>query len=190
MNENHLEHATRKGGFLTALMIFLLSGFIAIGGDMTQEQLKESFDYKDGILIWKKSANKGVIGKEAGRLRPDGYKRFEFMGENVYSHRAIFMYHHGYMPRFVDHINRDRSDNRIENLREATGELNARNAKLKSNNKSGKSGVCWRKDRGTWSVTIRVGGKQKTVGTFRDLDDAIQCRIEAEIKYYGERTPA
>ena len=187
---NHLGNATRKGESLLPLLILLLSGFIS-GDNMNIEKIREEFSYKeDGVLIWNDLNKPQVLGKEAGKLRPDGYKRFEYLGKGIYSHRMIFAYHHGYLPKVVDHINRDRSDNRIENLREADNFINSRNAKLRGNNKSGKTGVCYRKNRGTWSVTIRSEGKQITVGTFRDIDDAIKCRKEAELKYYGEHTPS
>jgi hypothetical protein len=190
LKTNHLGNATRKGESLLPLLIILLSGFIS-GDNMNIERIREDFSYKDdGVLIWEKSIQKSVIGKEAGRLRPDGYKRFEYKGKGIYTHRMIFAYHHGYFPKVVDHINRDRSDNRIENLREADNCINSRNSKLRGNNKSGKTGVCYRKNRGSWSVTIRSEGKQITLGTFRDIDDAIKCRREAELKYYGEYTPA
>ena len=98
--------------------------------DITNAQTaREHFDYHpDGYLIWKKSYRNAVTGKRAGTVDLQGYVGIMFRGRRIRAHRLIFLWHHGYWPELVDHINRDRSDNRIENLRETSHHGNALNA--------------------------------------------------------------
>jgi len=64
----------------------------------------------------------------------------------------IFLYHHGYLPKFVDHIDGNKKNNRIENLREATKSQNAMNQKVSTRNTSGIKGVMWHKRDKKWFV--------------------------------------
>lgn len=83
----------------------------------------------------------------------------------------------------VDHVNGVRDDNRISNLRIATPEDNARNKKQGALNKSGSMGVYWVKADRKWRVRIGVNGKYVSVGVFSNLEDALEARKTAEIKY-------
>lgn len=84
----------------------------------------------------------------------------------------------------VDHINRDKLDNRRCNLRICTQKVNVRNASLQRNNKSGVTGVFFDKRAGRWRAQIYHGGKVKHVGIFDDFDEAVRAREEAERRYY------
>lgn len=86
----------------------------------------------------------------------------------------------------IDHINRDRLDNRRSNLRVVDYSLNGFNKGKQSNNTSGHVGVSWEKKRNKWETHIKVNGKKKFLGYFDDIDDAIKVRKEAEVEYYGE----
>ena len=77
-------------------------------------------------------------------------------------------------------------DNRINNIRLATNNQNGKNLKIKSNNKSGYSGVFFDKDNNKWRANIKVNYKQIYLGRFNLIEDAILARKNAEIKYYGE----
>ena len=84
---------------------------------MTKEELHELFEYRDGNLYWKiNRVTKKCIGKKAGSKCKNGYEHIQINYKYIYSHRAIFLYHHGYLPKILDHINGIRDDNRIENL--------------------------------------------------------------------------
>lgn len=85
----------------------------------------------------------------------------------------------------IDHINRDKLDNRINNLREVTHRVNVLNFGMQKNNTSGVRGVVFAKERSKWMARIKVNGKDVFLGYFSELSDARIARKEAEVKYYG-----
>ena len=148
---------------------------------LRQDEVLHLFEYqKDGSLYKKQKG--GSLKKASDNLDSKGYKRVQVNGTRYLQHRIIFLYHNGYMPKFVDHINQDKSDNRIENLRETTKSLNGKNCKMYSNNKSGYSGVNKRSS-GRWQATIRVNNKTIYIGTYDTFIEAVQARQEAEVEY-------
>jgi len=126
--------------------------------DLTVDLLKHLFDYdkETGNLIWKvTNSNNQKIGDIAGSLNPKvGYIRVGINGKKYYAHRLIFLYHKGYLPKTIDHINCDKVDNRIENLRAATVGQNQHNRKTNANNTSGYKGVSWCKAKKKWATGI------------------------------------
>jgi hypothetical protein len=101
----------------------------------SQNELKEIFEYRDGELYWKKSnGTKITIGKLAGSLSKDSGYIFIRMGKLYRAHRLIWIYHYGDIPESlqIDHINRIRNDNRIENLRIVSQSLNIMNQNRKN----------------------------------------------------------
>lgn len=101
------------------------------------------------------------------------------------AHRAVWAYCHGDWPREnIDHINHDRTDNRIANLRSVSQSENARNANRRSDNNSGYTGVCWSKSRKKWVAQIGLPGNiTKPLGRYSLLEDAVAARMAAEILY-------
>lgn len=89
----------------------------------------------------------------------------------------------------VDHINRNKLDNRRENLRICSRLENVRNTGLRTNNSSGVIGVYYRERFKKWHASIRINGKAKSLGYYHDKKDAIAARKRAEIKYFGEFAP-
>ena len=89
----------------------------------------------------------------------------------------------------IDHINRNRLDNRKYNLRVVTSSQNKINAGMYSNNTSGVTGVSWDKSRNKWHVMITVNKKHINLGRYDSLKEATQVRLDAEKKYHGEYTP-
>jgi hypothetical protein len=83
----------------------------------------------------------------------------------------------------IDHINHDREDNQIKNLRVVTRSDNMRNAGKSKGNTSGATGVCWSKQNNKWKAQIGVAGGNKNLGFFTNKDEAIEARAEANIKY-------
>lgn len=88
--------------------------------------------------------------------------------------------------KVVDHINRDRLDNRKSNLRICSQQQNSINRGIQSNNNSGVVGVYWAKSRNKWCAQIMLNKKNIFLGYYEDMNDAIQARKQAEIDYFGE----
>lgn len=152
---------------------------------ITQELVRELFDYSNGKLYWRKPNHKVTVGKEFGSLRKDGYKHAIIQGNKYLVHRVIFLWHHGYLPTFIDHINIDKSDNRIENLRPATRSLNQQNRSTPKNNTSGIKGVTWHKSLKKWIVQLQVNGVKKNFGSYFDIDYAKFIAEAMYHKYHG-----
>ena len=91
--------------------------------------------------------------------------------------------------KFFDHVDRNPFNNRKYNLRPATPTENARNHKLRNDNKSGFIGVIWDKENNKWLSYIRVDKKHKNLGRFDNKEEAIKARLEAERKYFGKFAP-
>lgn len=141
----------------------------------TKEELCRLFEYKDGNLICKQKTNNKSrikIGDVIGTIGSDGYYKTKINGVFYFVHRLIFLMHYGFVPKIIDHINGIRSDNRIQNLREATQRQNSYNRKLRINNKSGVKNVCWDPNANLWKVQISIDGKQTNCGFFASLEDA------------------
>ncbi len=118
---------------------------------------------------WYKNAHDYVESKQ-------GKKR-------ILLHELVFGKKEGYI---IDHINRNKLDNRKINLRYATISQNGMNKKIQSNNTSGYTGVYWDKSRDKWIASIQINSKQIYLGRYDDINDAIKARKDAEIKYFGK----
>lgn len=132
-------------------------------------------------------------GKIAGTIGHGGYRRItvkiEGKRRNLLAHRIIFAITNGRWPSDqLDHENRNRVANKIENLREATPALNQQNTNLRSDNKSGAAGIWWSERRQRWLVTIMANGHRHYRGSFINKDDAIKARLDAETKLHPFRT--
>lgn len=152
---------------------------------ITQELLKELFHYnpETGIFTRLKSvqsAKRGVSGSKCER----GYIFICINGKNYRAHRLAFLYMTGHIPLcHCDHINHDRSDNRLRNLQAVTRQENLKNKSMYKKNTSGTTGVYWRERDKKWRAYIGVKGKQVILGLFDNKNDAIKSRKLAEIEY-------
>ncbi len=156
---------------------------------LTQELVKELFDYVDGKLIWKNvlhGSRKALIGKEASCTNNYGYKTVSVACHRHLVHRIIFLYHHGFLPKEIDHADGNRINNRIENLRVCNRSENNANSKLRKNNTSGFKGICWSKRDRTWEAKINANKKTFHLGMFDDLEVAAQIVRIARIQHHGE----
>ena len=137
-----------------------------------KHQYHNIFYYKDGILYNKFTRGpKSLKDQKVGDLN-NGYLRTSINGNREKIHRIIYAMHHGYIPKIIDHINGNKLDNRIENLREVTIAQNNFNSKKPITNTSGIKGISWKKDIKKWIVRIPVNGKKKSFGTYFDLEVA------------------
>lgn len=153
----------------------------------SQDELRQIFQYdpETGKLFWlpregNVSWNKVFAGKEAGCLDSKGYIRIRTGGCVWVAHRVIWKFVTGEDPEFIDHINGDRSDNRLCNLRSVTQTENARNTARHRTNTSGCTGVFWHTRESRWYAVISINAKRKVLGSFRDKADAIAARKAAE----------
>lgn len=155
-------------------------------------------DAQNGILIWKARPrglfqtdraysmwNSRYAGCEAlGRRSKGGYKRGSIFDRDMKAHRVIWAMHYGKWPAGdIDHINRDRGDNRIKNLRDVSHHENCKNQSVRSNNSSGAVGVYWYKRDQVWVAYININGKMKHLGRFRCFDAAVRARRSADKRY-------
>lgn len=166
--------------------------------------LREVLDYDPdtGRLVWKERAphqfpagenthpgvcqmwNKQRAGKEALTANINGYKVGAVMTVRVYAHRVAWAIHYGEWPEHdIDHINGDRGDNRIVNLRAAPRYENNRNRRMNRRNTSGVTGVHYAKTVGKWMASITVEGVKKNLGMYDQKEDAISARQKAERDY-------
>ena len=153
---------------------------------MNKALADELFEYRDGALYWKAVRRGHKVGSVAGRLDTAGYWRVNTGGRKHLNHRIIFLMHYGYMPDFIDHIDGNRANNLIENLRESTGNQNQHNARTRKDNASGVKGVHLHKDTGKWCVQLKINGKPKHIGLFSELDVARQAVEAARQQLHGE----
>ncbi len=148
---------------------------------MNQEIVKANFEYSDGGLYWKfdRGAN-AKAGNRAGRLLKTGYRSIHFSGRRYQEHRLVYLWHHGFIPEQIDHINRIKSDNRIENLRATDYSKNQMNTHARSN-QSGFRGVRFINSTGRWAARIYQNGKEIRIGTF-DSAEAASAAYLSEFK--------
>lgn len=155
---------------------------------ITQSQVVEWFDYRDGKLYWKKVAHPNkqyLIGQEAGSIHKTGYRHVTWLGKIYKVHRLIFLLEHGYMPKEIDHINGDRKDNRIDNLRPVTRSENQCNRHVLPSNTSGYAGVSWHNKSKAWIVRVMKNGKTVFQHYFKDLELAGLVASEARSLHHG-----
>lgn len=154
---------------------------------ITQQKVKEIFDYKDGCLYWKiRHGSLGIVGKKAGSLMQNGYYITKINGKSYLIHRLIYLWHYGFLPKELDHIDKNSLNNRIENLRQATRKENACNRGLPKNNTSGYKNVVWNNKSRKWLVRLRIDGKEKDFGYYHDIELAGLVAEEARNKYHKE----
>lgn len=147
-------------------------------------RMVELLDYnlETGIVRWKVNRTRGVKGVKAGdvagHIDKSGYRIITLDKVNYYAHRLAIYYVHGYWPENdVDHINRNKSDNRIENLREVSHSCNIKNAKLFKNNTTGVKGICQNKNKYMAYIWHK---KQYNLGFYDDKTEAVFARYAGE----------
>ena len=153
---------------------------------LTLETANHLFEYKDGNLYWKNPVQKQNRGKVVGFDSGNGYKRVDIKGKQYYVHRIVYLMQHGTIPKIIDHIDGNSSNNAIENLRPANTSQNMMNSVKKQKNTSGYRNVFPNKERDTWVVYITINKKTKFFGSYEDVELAGLVAEEARRKYHGE----
>lgn len=156
----------------------------------TQQEIKNVLDYnpKSGVFTWKTQLardnrwNTKYAGKNAGNTK-SRYIQIEINGIPYMAHRLAWIYVYGDEPfGDLDHKNRDKKSNWIDNLRLSNASINQINTDKKSYNKTGVVGVSWDKSRVAWMVHIGGAGNIKTVGRFKNFAEAVKARYDAEVE--------
>jgi len=155
--------------------------------EYTQELVKKHIRYEDGKLYWidfsiRPTAKKDPIGYKC----KSGYVLMKFMKKTTTVHRIVFLYHHGYLPKCIDHINGDKSDNRIENLRDATHCQNMMNIGKRSLNRSGYKGVSFHKKSNKWIAQIKQNKKHFYLGLFENPKEAYEAYCSKASELHGK----
>ena len=176
--------------------------------ELTAEIVRELLDYNPdtGDLFWKERPlkyfkkevyarrwNTRYAGKEAFTTEIKDYrskhgrisrKEGAIFDKNYCAHRIIWLHYYGCWPKDqIDHINHDPTDNRIINLREVSGSENNRNRTLQTNSTTGYTGVVWHKTNNKYIAHIQVNNKHIHLGSYDNLEEAIEARELANINY-------
>lgn len=157
---------------------------------ITQKLLLELFEYSpvSGILTHKiTTSNKTKKGSIAGYINDGGYLEISLFGNKYLVHRLIWKYVFNKFPdNFIDHINRIKVDNRLDNLREATILQNSFNTTVRKDSTTGYKGVSLDKRCGKYRAYININGKQKSLGYYTTAYEAHLVRDKYALELHGE----
>lgn len=169
---------------------------------LTKERASAVVRYENGRLFWNRrplnefkseqgcnAFNAAFSGKEAGceSAIKKGHRYMVRIDRTLYPRaRIVFLIHYGYMPKIVDHINRDTLDDRIENLRAATRTQNQANAKRRKHCQSGYKGVARSRNGSRWHARIRKDGKCIHIGTYDSPAEAHAAYVAKAKELFGE----
>lgn len=168
-----------------------------ISRGLTEEYLKSLLHYTPdtGIFTWLESRGRVKVGDTAGILQPDGYRYITINGNKFLEHRLAWFYMTGSFPsgeqNYIDHIDGNKSNNRIGNLRVCSDAENKRNRGRQSNNTNDFKGVSYDNRRGKYypRITNPQTGKQENLGSYLTQEEASIVYELKAIEYFGEFYP-
>ena len=151
----------------------------------TQEYLNEVLKYEKetGHVYWR---SKNKLVKSCVTTKGARYKRIMINNKHYVLHRIIYQMHYGNLlpSEVIDHIDRNKQNNKIENLRKANVFINNQNQGERKNNTSGYKGVSWSKQRSKWRATITINNKHKHLGFFTAKEEAFVCYQKAKAMFH------
>jgi hypothetical protein len=155
---------------------------------ITQERLKELYDYdpKTGLFTQRFNRRGTFAGRTAGSKGKNGYIKLCVDKNHLLAHRLAWLYMNGQFPPMIDHINGQRDDNRIENLRICTSHENHCNVAIAKNNTSGVKGISFSAQTQKWKPQVMCKGKRYFLGYFESLVDAEAALKELREKLHGD----
>ena len=156
------------------------------------EKLKQtakavSYTPETGFMVWREKPldiknaarwNANYAGAKCGTINPNGYQyiviRFPCQPTfSILAHRLAWFITHGKLPdQEIDHINQDKLDNRLANLRDVSHKVNLKNRTRLSNNTSGFTGVVWCKKSKKWRARVKIDGKLQHIGLYSSITEA------------------
>lgn len=155
----------------------------------TQQRVRELFEYSipHQGLVWKVSRSKAKAGSLAGAEDKDGYLVIGLDGQRYKAHRLVFLFHYGRVPAGqLDHVDCNKKNNLIENLREADGSQNRCNVRLQRVNSTGFKGVNYNKRARKYRAIIKARGMTRFLGYFDDPREAHAAYCSAAVEMHGE----
>jgi hypothetical protein len=156
---------------------------------ITAAELRELliYDQHTGKFTWRVSRGTAKAGAPTGCPNSDGYPRIRISKRLYKAHRLAWLYVYGeWPPQLIDHINCNRDDNRLSNLRLADLTQNQANRPPGKNNTSGFKGVSWRRREKRWTAEITRHGQKIQLGTFLRAEDAAEAYRKAALEHFGE----
>lgn len=152
--------------------------------------IKDYLEYNSrlGIFTWVRDPGfKPLKNTIAGSVSFSGYIKISFQNKMYYAHRLAWYFSYDQWPNFqIDHINGNRQDNRISNLREANASQNQYNRGIPKNNESGFKGVYYIRRLHKWKAEIRIEGKLKYLGLFNSPEEASKAYKDAARELHGK----
>lgn len=156
--------------------------------DLTKKDISEllSYDPESGVLTWKVNKGTKSSGTTAGFVEQAGYVVLGINRRTYKAHRIAWLLYHGVWPdEQLDHIDGNRTNNRIENLRLASCYGNAHNQKRAKNNSSGYKGVSRHRQSGKWRAMITADGVKHSLGLYQGVEDAASAYSKAAKRLHG-----
>lgn len=151
---------------------------------INQSILKEIIEYNPETGFMRNKRSNKPTGNSSDS---SGYKMIGILGKVYRVHRIAWMLVHGDdMPDYIDHINGDKTDDRISNLRPATNSQNMCNTGKRADNTSGYKGVCFHNQRKKWMARINLNNKQVSLGLYSTREQASSAYKLAAYMFYGE----
>jgi HNH endonuclease/AP2 domain len=147
-----------------------------------------TYDTETGIFKLKVNRGGKRAGSVAGSKNSKGYISIKVDGRSYRAHHLVRLYVRGVWPEpgyEVDHINGDKTDNRLANLRHSTRSQNQANMPARADNKCGLKGVCVHKQSGKWEAQIQASGKKLHLGMFESPELAHETYVAAAQKHFG-----
>ncbi len=149
------------------------------------DYLNSILECRDGVLYHKVNRGSARAGSVAGQMA-NRYWTISINKKIYYAHRVIFFMTHGWCPEYIDHINGDKKDNRIENLRPATHQQNCGNSPIRKANTHGAKNLTFDKRSKFWYVFFRINGVKRNFGCFKDKNLATEFADLAREIIYGQ----
>ena len=161
-----------------------------MSGDLLEDMRAQfAYDPETGWLTRRVKRGKWPAGVRVGAKDSKGHRQVRFNGKLFLEHRVIWFIVYGYVPEEIDHINRQRDDNRLVNLRECTHRENNRNMNVRWDSSTRVPGVAHYPRYGKFVAYITVDGKRRHLGYFAEFDAAVAARKAAEVELFKEFAP-